>query len=85
MRDYADKLADAAGAGYDSYTAMLYARGSFRLAALRPPRPIRRSEDEDETKARREQKPDTQPAAERPSPRESGGPSTINHQPPTLP
>jgi hypothetical protein len=31
MRDYADKLADALGAGYDTYTATLYARGSFRL------------------------------------------------------
>jgi hypothetical protein len=30
-RDYADKLADALGAGYDSFTAMLHARGSFRL------------------------------------------------------
>ena len=31
--DYADKLAHAAGAGFDTYTATLYARGSFRLSS----------------------------------------------------
>jgi len=34
MQDYADKLADAAGAGLDLETARRYARGSFALGLL---------------------------------------------------
>jgi hypothetical protein len=70
-RDYADKLAEAMGAGFDSCTARTYAGGSFALRRLRArrhpsarrapwPRPDPEEDEEEEEETDEEESPGTE-------------------------